>query len=90
MKLRKVEKPTSEFLAKVDASPLEVQIEFRAFLDRARANPNEPSLIRPPVTKLNADFECETTLPSGFRVLWTIGSHNNEEIIVLFDLLEPL
>jgi hypothetical protein len=89
MKLRKVEKPSPEFLAKVDASPLQVQIEFRAFLDRARANPYEPSLMQPSVTKLNADFECETTLPSRFRVLWTIGSHNNEETIVLFDLLEP-
>jgi hypothetical protein len=66
-----------------------VQAEIGNFLALACTNPYDPGLMSPSVTKLDSLARCETTLRSGFRVLWTIGSYQNAEVIDLFEVLPP-
>jgi hypothetical protein len=72
---------------KFNGFPPNVQAEIGSFLTLACTNPYDPRLMSPSVTKLDDHARCETTLRSGFRALWTIGSYQNTEIIDLYDVL---
>jgi len=74
---------------KVNRFPPSIKQEIGAFLDRACNDPYHPSVNGPSITRVDGKGRSVSTLPSGYRVLWTIGSFENQETIKWFGVLPP-
>jgi hypothetical protein len=75
--------------AKFNSFPPETRKQIGEFLHLACNNPYDSRVIGPGVTRVDGRARCQSTLASGYRVLWTIGSYENQEVIDLYDVLPP-
>jgi hypothetical protein len=85
---RKICRP--EFLKSTfNQLPEPAKNEVGVFLYHVTMNPYSAEVMNPAVTKLNGRAQCETVMPSGYRVLWSVDSAPNEECIIVYDILPP-
>jgi hypothetical protein len=75
---------TPQFDARFRALDLEVRTQTGHLIQALRSNPYQPEIMDMRWTRLNAAGQCETTVASGHRLLWSI-----EEAIRVWDVLDP-